>query len=158
MKQKNMSYNKRMKKHPKCLNCGKDTTGLRSDAKYCSNKCRNFSNHQTNYLVNLYKVTRARAIKRNIPFDIEIEDIIIPDICPVFNIPIKRGIGSMSNNSPSIDKIIPELGYVKGNVWVISMKANRVKSDLSKEELKLFAKTILNKIREIEQTIPFANV
>lgn len=44
-----------------------------------------------------------------------------------------------NEDSPSIDKVIPELGYVRGNVWVISNKANRIKNNATLEELKLFS-------------------
>ena len=141
-----------------CKNCRKDIRNLRADAKYCSIKCRNYYNHKNNYEKYLYTVTKTRATKRNIPFNLDIEDIVVPKKCPVFNIPLKRGKGAMSNNSPSIDKIIPELGYIKGNVWIISMKANRVKTDLTKNELKTFANIILNKIKEVEIKFPSTNV
>lgn len=39
------------------------------------------------------------------------------------------------HSSPSIDRIIPELGYVRGNIAVISMRANKLKSDATSEEL-----------------------
>ena len=45
-------------------------------------------------------------------------------------------------DSYSLDKIIPELGYVKGNVWIISNKANAIKSNASLEELKLLVKNL----------------
>ena len=40
-------------------------------------------------------------------------------------------------DSPTIDKLIPSLGYTKGNVWVISRRANMIKSDATLEELEL---------------------
>lgn len=39
-------------------------------------------------------------------------------------------------DSPSLDRIKPELGYVKGNIRVISFKANSIKNDASIEELR----------------------
>lgn len=59
-------------------------------------------------------------------FSITIDDVVIPDTCPVLGTPMKN---------PSIDKIIPELGYVPHNVRVISMRANRIKSNATYEEL-----------------------
>ena len=52
----------------------------------------------------------------------------IPDVCPVLDIDLMISEGCSTYNSPSIDKLIPELGYVKGNIDVISHKANTLKS------------------------------
>lgn len=90
---------------------------------------------------------KTRAKQLNLTINITIDDIVIPEICPLLNIPIFRKPygqrGSFLPNSPSLDKIIPELGYVKGNVQVISMKANAMKYNASIEELKTFATNIL---------------
>jgi len=80
-----------------------------------------------------------RAKKRGVPFDLTVEDIVIPSHCPCLNIPLKKGIGERTDNSPSIDCIIPELGYVKTNVQVISWRANHLKSDGTREELRKVA-------------------
>ena len=56
----------------------------------------------------------------------------IPDVCPVLGIPLDqdpKGKGERSDNSPSLDKFIPSLGYVKGNIHIISWRANHLKND-----------------------------
>lgn len=58
-------------------------------------------------------------------------------MCPVLGIPIFSGRGKQIDNSPNLDRIVPEKGYVPGNVRVISAKANRIKSNATAEELKL---------------------
>lgn len=87
----------------------------------------------------MYYRVKHRAKKLNLPFDLEPDDIHIPKVCPVLNIPLKRnqGVGrrGASPNSPSLDRIVPELGYVRGNVMVISVKANSIKNDATPEEL-----------------------
>jgi hypothetical protein len=35
-----------------------------------------------------------------------------------------------------LDRIIPELGYVPGNVKIISMRANRIKTNATIEDIK----------------------
>jgi hypothetical protein len=87
-------------------------------------------NHIT--LLNASKVT---ARKRGVPHSITAEDIVIPNVCPVLGIYIVRQNGLRTDNSPSIDRIRPELGYVKGNVIVVSWRANRLKQDASIDEL-----------------------
>lgn len=65
-----------------------------------------------------------------IPFDIELSDLDLPEICPILRIPLRISNNGKANaESPSIDKIIPDLGYIKGNVQMISNKANKMKSD-----------------------------
>ena len=92
---------------------------------------------------------RARALKKNLPFDIDLAYIrsIVPSHCPVFNLPLewslRRELGPVSlPNSPSLDRIDPSKGYVKGNVWIISNKANAIKNSATHEELKLVTKAV----------------
>lgn len=80
---------------------------------------------------------RKRSKKFGLPFNLDLSDISIPDVCPVLGIPIIIGSSvGPSNNSPSLDKVVPSLGYVKGNVSIISWRANRLKSDATLEELR----------------------
>lgn len=63
--------------------------------------------------------------------------------CPVFGTPfVERGVG-FSGGSPSIDKIVPSKGYIKGNIQVISMRANCMKRDATPTQLKQFARWVL---------------
>lgn len=83
---------------------------------------------------------RSDARKNNIPYTLDISDIVIPDICPVLGIPIVANQPISSDYSPSLDRFIPELGYIQGNVYVISNRANRIKNDASVEEIRLLLK------------------
>lgn len=84
----------------------------------------------------LWMQAKARAKAHGVPFDIDIEDVIVPDRCPVFGFEWRSG----SNDTvPSLDKIVPEKGYVKGNIVVVSMRANRMKSEASIEDLRKLA-------------------
>lgn len=72
---------------------------------------------------------RSRAKKHNLPFNITKEDVVIPERCPVFGTKFNLSNTEMSDDSPSLDKIIPSKGYVKGNICVISSRANTLKRD-----------------------------
>jgi hypothetical protein len=85
----------------------------------------------------LWHKAKKRSEKSGLPFEIERSDIIIPDTCPVLGIPLFITKGTIGDNSPTIDKVIPERGYVKDNIVVISARANRIKSDASLEEFEL---------------------
>jgi hypothetical protein len=93
-------------------------------------------------------LTRARqtSIARGLPFNITLSDVEIPKVCPIFGTPLV--IGKRSDNTPSLDRIEPAKGYVKGNVWVISLRANRIKNDATVHELRQIANALENKIGE----------
>jgi hypothetical protein len=78
---------------------------------------------------------RKRARKRGIPFDLEPSDIVVHKSCPILGIDLSFGNGRVHDASPSLDRIIPEKGYVKGNCFVISSKANRMKQENTLETL-----------------------
>lgn len=75
---------------------------------------------------------RANTIGRE--HNITLEDIVIPDVCPLLGIPLHKGDGKLCGNSPSLDRFDNTKGYIKGNVWVISHKANSMKGGASFEE------------------------
>lgn len=78
---------------------------------------------------------RSRAKQRGIEFDISLEDVIINTICPVLG--IKLGHEGSRDNTLSLDRVDPSLGYVKGNVRIISHLANRWKNNMTLEDAKL---------------------
>jgi hypothetical protein len=79
---------------------------------------------------------RKRSKYKGWLFDLTFEDLILPSVCPVLGIPLFRGDGGKIANSPSIDRIDNTKGYVKGNVAVISLRANALKNDASVEEMR----------------------
>lgn len=97
---------------------------------------------------------RSRAIKNNLEFDITPEylETIATDVCPIFNESFewgsaKLGKGKQNLTTPNLDRIIPELGYVQGNVAFISVKANRIKSNGTMEDHYKIADWIWSKTR-----------
>ncbi len=85
----------------------------------------------------LWYAAKCRAKVRNVPFTLKREDIVIPKRCPVLGIKIAHQTGKrQSDNSPSIDRIIPSRGYTKRNVVVVSFRANRIKNDSTMREMR----------------------
>jgi len=86
--------------------------------------------------LSLYEGAKRRGKKEGVPFDITIDDIVIPEVCPVLGIPIEVGGPPNHSNLPSLDRFVPDKGYVKGNVSVISLRANSLKKNASTEEVR----------------------
>jgi hypothetical protein len=84
----------------------------------------------------LLKDAEKRAKRKGLPFDIVVADIVIPSYCPVLGIPLYYGAGKRTANSPSVDRIVPGRGYVRGNIAVVSWRANELKRNGTLEELK----------------------
>lgn len=84
---------------------------------------------------------KYRAKRKGIEFNLEVSDIKIPKFCPVLKIPLTEGgsNGGPRGGSPSLDRINNLKGYIKGNVQVISHKANTMKHCANNKELILFA-------------------
>lgn len=93
----------------------------------------------------MWRRAKNRSVARGLEFDIDVEDVVIPDVCPVFGFPLKENKGKPGAypDSPSLDKIDPTKGYVKGNVQVISQMANMMKYNATPDQLRVFAKYIL---------------
>jgi hypothetical protein len=79
--------------------------------------------------------SKSRAKQKGFEHNIELDDITIPDNCPLLGIPLIKGENCVQENSPTLDRIDSSKGYVKGNVWVISYKANTIKSNATPEDL-----------------------
>lgn len=77
----------------------------------------------------MLRSAKYRARYKGVDFNLEPEDISIPERCPVFDIPIAPFLGAGNPACATIDRVNPNKVYVKGNVKVISMKANRLKSN-----------------------------
>lgn len=87
----------------------------------------------------MLRSARTRALTSGVPFDLTPEDITIPHVCPVLGIPIIVGQTQATDNSPSLDRVVPPLGYIRGNILVLSNRANRIKNNATVAELRLVA-------------------
>jgi hypothetical protein len=127
-----------------CKTCAKRY----SSEYYKTNRQKYYKENKDIFTLSRLK-TRART--KGLPFNLTIEDITGVTHCPIFGWELKRNQeGKHGNrpNSPSVDRIVPELGYVKGNVQVLSNKANMMKQDATPEELLMFADWVIKTYRK----------
>lgn len=88
---------------------------------------------------------KARAKADGVPFNITFEEIHWPDVCPALGFPLdytrrrSKGIGRCRYNSPSFDRRDPTVGYVRGNVVIISYRANQIKTNAMPAEMRAVA-------------------
>jgi hypothetical protein len=108
-------------------------------------KSRVYSTDKRRILLNAAK---KRAKDNCIDFDIDINDIILPEKCPVLGIELKFNSNKADFNSYSIDRIDNSKGYVKGNIQIISFKANTIKSSATLEEIEQVYNYMKNMNRE----------
>lgn len=135
----------------KCLQCSRQRAEIRRTnnpehvkklgrALYAANREQRTEDGRRYYHANVKKSmirhAHRRAQKGGYACTIVEADLQIPEFCPLLSIKIQAG-GKLNPASPSLDKIIPELGYVPGNVWIISHRANQIKSDATVAELEL---------------------
>lgn len=153
----------------KCVSCGcerdltlfrvrSDTGKLRNDCNFCYKtrnrkkylaskeqfRQQNISWRESNQEANLLLYAKTNARTKELEFNLDISDIVIPKFCPYLGIEITniQGKKYISTNA-SIDRIDSTKGYIKGNVQIISRQANSMKNCASREELLTFASNIL---------------
>lgn len=109
-------------------------------------------------LKEMVRRARNRAKEKNVPCTITWKDIKYRETCPLLGIKLNWGFttneGGRNIDTPSLDRINPILGYVPGNVCIISTLANMMKSSASLEQLQTFYSNIFNymKNEDIVQT------
>jgi hypothetical protein len=99
---------------------------------------------QNNTEKHIYFRAKSSSKRNHIDFNIEVSDIVIPEKCPLLGVKLTKsfGLGRIKHN-PSIDRIDSSKGYIKGNIWVISDKANTMKSNATLAELIIFSKNVI---------------
>jgi hypothetical protein len=87
---------------------------------------------------------KDNAKHRNFEFNLDLEDIDIPDRCPYLDVQLTTNVKDHhEDNYYSIDRINSKKGYIKGNVQAISHLANAMKNAATKEQLTTFAENVL---------------
>jgi hypothetical protein len=89
---------------------------------------------EKNFITGVLQSAKVRAKALGLPFNIDVSALSIPSVCPIFGTPLVW-TDAVTNDTPSLDRLVPEKGYVTENVAFISMRANRIKSDASLAEL-----------------------
>ena len=105
--------------------------GVNSVCKGCRRplSAENYTRHTPQY--KLWYRAKRRAKERGQAFGIALEDVVVPDMCPVFLVPFEEN----TPYSASLDRIDSSQGYIKGNVQVISTRANILKNNVTLEAL-----------------------
>lgn len=92
---------------------------------------------------------KNRAKVKGIPFSLCKADIVVPDCCPILGIPLSVADGYPTENSPTLDRIHPLVGYVPENVAVISRRANTIKFNASLFEIEAILRWLEKELSEI---------
>ena len=81
--------------------------------------------------------SRSSAKQRGIEFTITEQDLHWPEYCPVLGIKLDYSTerGEERDDFPSLDRWDTTKGYIPGNVYVVSWRANRIKWDCTANEL-----------------------
>ncbi len=133
-------YN-RIKSNGKCPSHPNEPIVL---GKSCCQKCLDNSlKYRKKHIIHtMWMCAKRRSLKNNISFNITEQDIIdiIPkdNKCPIFN----REFESKTRWAMTIDKIIPDMGYIKENIQIVSLKANVMKQNTSQKQQLMFAQWI----------------
>lgn len=119
----------------------KKLDGFNSTCKIC--KKEDYLRRKNKNPIHTYFIAKRSECKQK-GFEFNLTEEYLKEIwtetCPIFNLPMKLGTGGRGDGYNShLDRIIPELGYVKGNVAWISGRANRIKYNASPEELRAIA-------------------
>lgn len=116
-----------------CIQCAKEIYQITDRENY---------RNPDNTFYRQFNSRKQTAKKNGIPFTISFDELEKPEYCPVLGVKLNYGCSTgldgkqtRDPNKASIDKVIPELGYIPGNVFVISWRANKLKSDMSVTEL-----------------------
>lgn len=119
-------------KHAKCKG------GINTVCKECRKPLSTAQWANTSHEYKIWSRCKSRANQKGLDFNIDIEDIIIPDVCPIF----KTAFQKSGRYTASLDRIDPTKGYIKGNIRVISNRANVLKSNATLWEMEQILKDL----------------
>ena len=109
---------------------------LRTERARAANKLRTDPNAVSKSIeYRMLARAKNRAKAKGLDFDLELSDIVIPEVCPLLGIPLIKGDGKIHDGSPSLDRKDPKRGYTKDNVWIISQLANKIKNNATSTDV-----------------------
>lgn len=118
---------------------GRKTTCKRCNANKREEDRRNRDwKHQARLV--LLNGSKQRAKRVGMEHTLVLSDIVVPDTCPVFGIPLLREERDSWKSAPSIDRIDSNKGYTPDNIIIVSRRANILKKDATPQELEQLAK------------------
>lgn len=85
----------------------------------------------------MWQGARRRARLEGLDFDLELHDIVVPEVCPVLGIRLRRDAKRPDPDLPSIDRVKPFGGYTKANTRIISWRANWLKKTGTAPEFRM---------------------
>lgn len=100
-------------------------------------------------VLRILSVRRRDARDQGRAFAITIADLApFPSVCPLLGVPLDYAVkgGRPAPNSPSIDCINPAQGYVPGNVWIVSFRANALKGDGTWQEHEAISRALWRRV------------
>lgn len=115
----------------KCVSAYMKTRGVMDTEQRAGLNAKVRARLEKNISYRLHMYAKKRARQHDIPFDIDITDVVVPLTCPITLEVMIFNRGTFQRNSASLDRVDPTKGYVKGNIQVISWAANKAKAELT---------------------------
>ena len=128
---------------PRCSSCDETLPAER----FATNRGRANGLNNTCRDCTAFRSARIRARKKGIEFDDDLERSVgpAPAECPCCGTPMERGGDTLT--SPSLDRLVPELGYTAGNVVWLCARCNTIKSNAGPAELYRLADWLWNEYK-----------
>lgn len=94
--------------------------------------------------IQILKKVEQRARIRGIEFNLTVDTVVWPTVCPVFGYVLSYDKAD-KDRSVSLDRNDPTKGYTVDNTVIMSARANRAKWDMSSSEVKQLYEYILSR-------------
>lgn len=137
----------------KCRKCSslefarwKETPGYRArlDKQNAQNRALRLADPRKRWAKQAVNASRRRAKAKGLAFDLTVEWLLenLPECCPLLNVPLVYDNRASKSDSAALDRIDNTRGYERGNCWVVSMLANRIKTNATLEQLEQVASNL----------------
>lgn len=145
-----------------CQDCGEAIQSSSNRFMRCI-PCGRRHNYQKNMLTPVWRISKLmsmaknRAKDKNLPFNLDIDYLMglwdgCQGICEIsgrkLDLESSGKFAQVNSNAPSIDRKIPEKGYIKGNVRFVTYHVNISLSEFGDEKLLSLCADILNNMNK----------